>query len=221
MRAQKKSYVEISLLLSIFLVLPFVDGERKLGVMLVQAVFSLLLVGMAYSACPPGLARQIGMTLAILAAGVGWLGILFDSLPLLIADGYLMLAALGFLIYTLSKNLMGIRTVSAHTLRVAMATYMLIGVMWAVGFDLLSRHDPGAFSGITWQVDDSRLSAFMYYSFVTLTTLGYGDMAPASAVARILAVMEALLGQLFVVVLIARIVGLQVSSRRDVEAEKD
>lgn len=59
------------------------------------------------------------------------------------------------------------------------------------------------------------ISEFIYFSNVTLTTLGYGDVVPLSRPAKMLAVMQAMLGQLYVAIVIARMVGLQVSQRRE------
>jgi hypothetical protein len=75
---------------------------------------------------------------------------------------------------------------------------------------MLSRHNPGAFTANTPM--QSTVSAWTYYSFITLTTVGYGDIVPVAPVARMLAMGEAVAGQLYLAVLLARLVALQVSS---------
>ena len=75
-------------------------------------------------------------------------------------------------------------------------------------FPLLDENVEGAM-----RFSDTRAVFPIYFSFVTLTTLGYGDIVPVSASARMLATMEALMGQLYLAVLVARLVGMQVSQR--------
>ncbi|MCU0587836.1 MAG: potassium channel family protein [Syntrophobacteraceae bacterium] len=105
---------------------------------------------------------------------------------------------------------------TGHRVQGAVAVYLMQGVMWASLYQLVEAFLPGSFQ-IPASPDGSPLSreardsAFIYFSFVTLTTLGYGDVLAVDPFARSLAMMEALIGQLFPAVLIARIVALQVS----------
>ncbi|WP_239488887.1 potassium channel family protein [Luteitalea sp. TBR-22] len=93
----------------------------------------------------------------------------------------------------------------------AVAVYLLVGVLWALLYEGILLRDPGALAVATGRpVTESDLS---YYSFVTLTTVGYGDVTPVAPVARSLAVMEALIGQLYPAVLIARLVSLEIAHR--------
>lgn len=93
----------------------------------------------------------------------------------------------------------------------AVAVYLLVGVLWALLFEALVLLDPGALSGTGGR---SLVEADLtYYSFVTLTTVGYGDITPVAPAARSLAVAEALIGQLYPAVLIARLVSLEIAHR--------
>jgi hypothetical protein len=92
----------------------------------------------------------------------------------------------------------------------AIAVYLLLGTGWAHAYHLAAILKPHSFVGFGGE--PPALSAWMYYSFVTLTTLGYGDVVPIRPVARSLAVGEALTGQLYLTVLLARLVALQISS---------
>jgi hypothetical protein len=97
----------------------------------------------------------------------------------------------------------------------AVAAYLLLGLVWASAYRLVSLQIPDAFTGAVPHQDE--LSAgWVYYSFVTLTTMGYGDITPVAPMARSLAVLEALTGQLYPAILLGRLVSLQlVSSSRD------
>lgn len=91
----------------------------------------------------------------------------------------------------------------------AICVYLLIGVAWAVMYGLLDELTlMPAFTNLEAADIDRTLNGFLYYSFVTLTTLGYGDIFPVSPIARTLAYMEAAIGQLYLTILVAALVGL-------------
>jgi Ion channel len=89
----------------------------------------------------------------------------------------------------------------------AIAVYLLFGISWAYGYVIVMHVNPHAFQSNTVRL--SQLPAeWMYFSFVTLTTLGYGEITPLSTPARSLAIGEALTGQLYLAVLLARLVAM-------------
>ena len=114
-------------------------------------------------------------------------------------------------------------SVSLGTLRGAVCVYLLIGIFWATLYAVVETVHPGSFSfpdpaGAGAAVEASRgaVAGFFYYSFVILTTLGYGDIAPRTELARTLSWFEALVGQLFIALTLARLVAVHVSqSLRD------
>jgi hypothetical protein len=97
----------------------------------------------------------------------------------------------------------------------ALAGYLLIAMMFASAYIWIDLHNPGAFSGgSALPLDrDPRASRLAYFSLTTLTTVGYGDIAPVHPFARSLAMLEALIGQIFPAILLARLVSLQISER--------
>ena len=109
----------------------------------------------------------------------------------------------------------------------ALCVFVLFGMCWANVYTLLERVAPGSFA-----VDFSRYrvdagadplaaaGVFTYYSFVTLTTVGYGDIVPSSATARWLVWLEAVFGQFYMAVFVSRLIGLQ-TSVADAGAEGD
>ena len=94
-------------------------------------------------------------------------------------------------------------TVDMNRVFGAVCVYLLIGLSWAILFGLVDRF-PGedSFRGL-----DGAPGTYLYFSFVTLTTLGYGDIVPLSAAARTLVALEATLGQLYLAILVAALVG--------------
>jgi hypothetical protein len=100
--------------------------------------------------------------------------------------------------------------VTFHRIQGAIAVYLLLGLMWASAYALLHHLQPGAFAG---NLDAAVPQTWIYYSFVTLTTTGYGDISPVHPVARSLAIAEAVAGQLYIAITLARLVSLYVSPR--------
>jgi ion channel len=87
----------------------------------------------------------------------------------------------------------------------ALATYLMLGMAFGFAYRCLAVLIPGPFYG---DAGDGTLADNLFYSFVTLTTTGYGDLVPVPAAGRTLAVLEALLGQLFLVTAVAKIVNI-------------
>jgi hypothetical protein len=109
--------------------------------------------------------------------------------------------------------------VTADNVAGAMCAFLFIGLGFGMLFTIMESLQPHSFvsssGSLPAELADpvSRPSALTYYSFITLTTVGYGDVLPATPLARILAALEAVLGQFYLAVLVAGLVGIRVSSR--------
>jgi hypothetical protein len=103
----------------------------------------------------------------------------------------------------------------------AACIYLLSGALWGIVYFLLSVVFPGSFDGIVGETWSEQLNEFTYHSFVTLTTLGYGDVTPVLPVARSLCYLESVLGQLYLTVLVAALVGIHIANRRLAGAKED
>ena len=112
-------------------------------------------------------------------------------------------------------------TIDINRLVGAGCIYLLSGSIWGIVYFLLSVVDPGSFAGTTGETWSEQLNQYTYHSFVTLTTLGYGDVTPVEPVARTLCYLEAVLGQMYLTVLVAALVGLHIATRRSVFAAKE
>ena len=156
--------------------------------------------------------------------------ILFIAAPFVILDGmsmfftnhYLMLASISFgtilyfyIVILLVINLLSYRVVTADLIYCAISTYFLIGVMWAGIYFVLEGISPGSFSGI------SETSDLLYFSFVTLTTVGFGDITPQSLLGQRLAVFEAAMGGIYLAVIIAMIVGRYMTMQAEQDSESE
>lgn len=110
-----------------------------------------------------------------------------------------------FVIVLLVKRVAGSRTVSLLEFLESINVYLLLGIAGSILFNATYSHDPGAFHYEGVQLNHQ--SDFIYFSFVTLTTLGYGDITPISPLARSLSIFFSVAGQLYLAMIIAMLVG--------------
>jgi voltage-gated potassium channel len=94
----------------------------------------------------------------------------------------------------------------------AICIYMLLGLIWAIIYLLLALTTPGAINGLPQAPWLENFAAAVYFSFVTITTLGYGDISPALPVARFFVIMEAIIGVFYMAILVASLIGVRMSA---------
>jgi hypothetical protein len=125
-------------------------------------------------------------------------------------------AVLGALIWIVGTAVFGGGRITFHRIQGAIAIYLMIGLTFMHLYALISLLIPGAFLYASHLSNPNQLQRglFHYFSFVTLTSTGYGDIVPLHPVARSTAILESLIGQLFPTTLVARLVTLQISDRR-------
>ena len=119
------------------------------------------------------------------------------------------LAAIVILIVILLVRVFEKGPVSGSRLQGAIAAYLLLGLAWAHAYSIFALHHPQAFQSA--EPSSNTVASWTYFSFTTLTTVGYGDIIPKAPAARMIAVGEALAGQLYLATLVARLVALQVT----------
>lgn len=95
----------------------------------------------------------------------------------------------------------------------SIVVYLLLGLIWAEAYTLAANLNPSSFAAALPEEPIALTAHLTYFSFVTLTTVGYGDILPASLVTRALANFEGLLGTLFPAILIARLVSMEIAAR--------
>ena len=158
---------------------------------------------------------RLGVTLAVswITLEVVYLFLQVEALVIMVGLVALVFVALvGFI--AMRDVLFG-GEVDENRLMGSMCVYLLIGLAWSYVFTLLHTVSPTSFEGIAGATTAPHAIAFqfVYYSFVTLTTLGYGEITPASPVAQTLAYMEAVTGQFYLTILVAALVGMLLSKR--------
>lgn len=120
-----------------------------------------------------------------------------------------------FVIGVLLRLLFTTTHVTKDVMYAALSVYFLVGVLYGIIFSLLECFSPGSFALPQPVGNFNFYSAFgqdlLYFSFVTLTTSGYGDIVPLSPPAKFLSILEAITGQIYLTVMIARLIGIHIS----------
>jgi hypothetical protein len=208
------SYLLLALLILLFGI-PLADDLAFSSGPVVRAfLISCLLVIGVWSLRGSGRFFPIGMAFVVV-------GILLNILAINSQSTVFMLGSFaslfGFLLVAISCTLKQVavgQEVSVNRLVGAVCVYLLLGTMWAVAYTVLDLLAPGSFQGFSSLDDFGWDSEWLYFSFVTMTTLGYGDIAPVSATARFLAYSQAVFGQFYIAVLVAGLVSAYISARR-------
>jgi Ion channel len=205
--------------LSIFLavlvaiiVVPALGPVGLPGRLLGDALVSLMLVSGAAAVADRSRAVLIVSVITVAALLVRWASWLFPKADLAVWREISTLVTLVALCCVVLALVLRRGPITARRIEGAIAVYLLLGFSWAQAYELLALWHPGAFTGA---VDGKGSLPWTYYSFVTLTTMGYGDIMPVHPLARAGAVLEALTGQLYLTILLARLVSLELQSRRD------
>ncbi|WP_039963746.1 potassium channel family protein [Rhodopirellula europaea] len=159
------------------------------------------------------------LLVGVLAYATSWANEITGLMGLAIASDVCFALVFLTLIHAVGVNVFCEGPIDANRIIGAVSIYFLLGLLWAFLYTLVELIEPGAFSFPVVESDSPQntrlISEFIYFSNVTLTTLGYGDVVPLSRPAKMMAVMQAMIGQLYVAIVIARMIGMQVSQRRE------
>lgn len=132
-------------------------------------------------------------------------------------DNFHLLLMLAFFILTAiktAKQVLFSGEINGNKILGAICLYLLMGLIWAIFYTLLQSMAPNSFNSMGTAADWYLLFPdFIYFSFVTLTTLGFGDISPVSPIARFLVYLEAIIGQFYLAILVASLVGSSLSNR--------
>ena len=159
-------------------------------------------------------AAQVVVLSAILLFALRGLGFVGGAGALgLVVDAVLTLFLLSTLALMVIWQIFREGPITRQRVQGSIIIYLLLGLIWAEAYTLAAHLDSDAFT-VNLSLGQNALSARLtYFSFVTLTTVGYGDILPTNLVTRTLANMEGLVGQLFPAILIARLVSMEIAAR--------
>ena len=207
------------ILVSPFLGNPDVPSRAGVPEILLGLLFMTMLLAAAYAASRSRatviaawclLTPELLLWLIDLSTGPNWVAIPRLAMGIVFV-GYVVILMLRYLFST--------DRVTTDTIAASLCIYFLLAVLWAEVFAIMEILEPGSFHIVgSGKPDvsqrfggDGGLAMALYYSLVTMSTLGYGDVVPRSAPARAFSAMEAVTGQMYLAVLVARLVGMHIA----------
>jgi hypothetical protein len=196
------------LVIAVFGVPFFTEPGSVVGRILQDLLFSMVLVTGVVSATErPRACLLIALValLAIIVRCASWF--VLANLTLTLRDAT-TLTAVALISVTIGLDVFGPGKVKIDRINGAIALYILLGVLWAQAYQLINALIPKAFYSAALHTSSLDRSIWIYFSFVTLTTAGYGDILPVAPQARSLTNLEALVGQLYPAIVLARLVSL-------------
>jgi hypothetical protein len=201
----------IGLFLYIFVLSPLFSTPT--GVLISDVFFILVIISGALTVFNSRILRIYLSLLAAASLLVHWSTYFFTNSTLISLDVFLVFVFAGLLAGMILIQVFREGPMTVHRIMGAVTVYLLIGIMWAALYHVIELQLPGAFQlpeGLA--AGDPRVleEHYIYFSFVTLTTLGYGDIVAIHPVARNLVVLEGLIGQLFPVILLSRLVSIEI-----------
>ncbi len=208
------SYLLIALLIFIIGVPITYDLElismrvsRVVGITCVLAIgiWSLRGLGKLYS---------IGMLVAVVGIVVNILSFVRESDALHITSHVFLFVFLSLAIFNTMRQVAVGTEINPNRIVGAICVYLLLGVIWSIFYLVIEFFEPGSFRGLTEAASPAWNPDWIYFSFVTITTLGYGDITPLTQTARSFAFAEAVVGQFYIAVLVAGLVSAYISARQ-------
>ena len=209
-RFHRFSAVQLLIALALFFIwAPFVE-EIQGGELIVSGLFSLVLLAGVLAVADRKRVLIIAIVLVTPAIAGRWIN---HFRPDLVPPPVFLVAALvliAFVVANLLRFILRAPVVTGEVLCASISAYLLLGLMWTIACWLVDQLTPGGAFSYNTNAGTRSMNGFngFYFSFITLSTVGYGDITPVSRIARWLAAMEAMTGLLYVAVLIARLVSL-------------
>jgi hypothetical protein len=199
----------ILLCISNFFIIPFFSKENAIIYLLVRLIW-LFLLFTGITSLAENRSQMIRFSIIpVLLIVVSLLRFLFNNVIFDYVEFLIMLATFALLIGMVFVKVFEPGSITIHRVIGSILAYMLIGNVWAQVFQFIFIHMPGSIQvPDTYTLTGVPSSVFIYFSYTTLTTTGYGEILPVSALARTLVIIEQLIGVLYPVVLIGRLVSL-------------
>ena len=208
---RKLTWLLAALIIDTVIVYPFVSVvESRVAIQIINGVIIsvILLLGLV-ALTRRKISRRVLGAVVVTVISIHFVRLVFGANWLMGWEISLSLVTVIIFVYLIMRYVYSEGTVTRQRIRGAVAAYLLIAIAFAVGYHLTSFLMPGAFTfpDKVPNLDDPQ---FIYFSVTTITTLGYGDIIPVHPFARTLVMMEALIGQLYPAILLARLVSLYV-----------
>ncbi len=199
------NYILFFSLVGVLLLLPFVNAMPMLRFALVGQ-YTFVMLYLVFSARHTRALYLVDIAFVIPTLLATWLDSIYQNELTFVASYLTMIIFFLYLQYLVVRQMFHANKVDTNTIFGAMNIYLVAGLIWAYAYILLNHFDAGAFHLPDYESLSNQVELFTYYSYSTLTTLGYGDIVPESAQARMLSVLEAVFGQLYLAIVVAKLV---------------
>jgi len=204
-----------------FIISPL-DNLTGFGHLLISIFLSLLLVAGVAAIAEKKAATILATIFVVIIVALRWTTHLVSSPGLATISAISSIIFLGLLAVVVMRRVFGKGPINLHRIQGAIAVYLLLGLIWAIAYEAIMYQIPDAFHPADLGMQSGHhISSLVYFSFVTLTTVGYGDITPAHPIVRSLSNLEALVGQLYPAILIGRLVAMELSSRQSRSTRHD
>ena len=200
-----------------FVLRPFLEGLTHLTPLMDLFVTLILLSGVFALIQNRGI-FIFGLIFALFTLIIRWMLHFMNISSLATVSQILSILFMGFIVGVILSYLFREKEITSDIIMAAICGYFLIGLLWSSVYLLLAALEPSSFQFS--RTMGSGGEDFAYYSFVTLTTLGYGDITPVTTPARSLSILESATGQLYLAVLVARLVGIHIAQAHEEKARQ-
>jgi hypothetical protein len=209
-------------ILLLFIVSPFVVPLRQ-GILILNVIGAGFLVAGSYALSERRKLFVVSIILSAISVITTWLLLTFPRHWTALVSHSAIIILLSFFSVTILSYVFGSGRVTADKIFAAICVYLLVGYAWTFIYAILDEIQPGSFANLIVNERDfpGRVMQLRYFSFMTLTTVGYGDVVPRSSIARTMAALEAVIGQFYLAVLVARLVGLHIVHGLDSQSRND
>ena len=174
------------------------------------SVVTLALSTFGFRSTQLRLQTGVGLTLSVLVIVV--LGVLLDATGMSSLHLFVLILFYVWATWLAAKQVLFSGSIDGNKIVGAICIYLLVGLIWALLYLFIAQTIPDAFNGLEQLVWYDNFADVAYFSFVTLTTLGYGDISPVIPIARFLVYMEAIVGVFYMAILVASLIGIRISA---------
>jgi len=221
----KYKFIYLLVALLLFLLIHPLFEHLVFARILLQILDSAVLVTAIYAVCQNRKLLILGILLLLPAIIGSWSLYVFEIPALDLMARSFSALFFAFAATVMMLNVFSEEEVTVDTISGAICVYLMMGLTWAFIYSVIEFLAPGSFTinKVPLSLGGDRyyeIPLFLYYSFVTLTTLGYGDITPLTPPARAFSYVEAIIGQIFVAVLIARLVGLHIARSTSKDSDR-
>ena len=199
----------VYLSLSLFLWMPL-SSMQWWGFVISDLLFNLILLSGVFAVLGRWRKQWFFISIAVLASSSRIVSYVLDSRWIEVVSFIVSIIFLGILARMVLTHIFKDGPVNFYRIEGSIVVFMIIGIVWALLYNLLDLVSPGAFSMRNPMATEVPFSQYLYFSFVTMSTLGYGDMVPVNPIAKSLVIFQGMIGLLYPVIMIARLVSMEV-----------